>query len=91
MSNGRMRIDRYDSDHTKLREELRKIRVGAGLSQEQLAELLGTKQTFVSKYERGERNLDFIEVLRVCVACKVEPENLIVRLGLALRKRTVRT
>ncbi len=86
MSNALMRIDRYDSDHTKLRTELRKIRIEAGLSQERLAKLLGTKQVFISKYERGERNLDFIEVLRICYACQTEPQTLIERLYISKNK-----
>lgn len=86
MSNAFMRIDRYDSDHTRLRTELRKIRIEAGLSQERLAKLLGTKQVFISKYERGERNLDFIEVLRICNACQINPDVLINRLAISPRR-----
>ena len=76
MSNKGMRIDIYDKPHEQLRKELKAIRVGAGLSQEKLAELLGTKQSFISKYERGERNLDFIEVVLVCRACGYDPAEL---------------
>jgi hypothetical protein len=28
----------------------------------------------VAKYELGERNLDYIEVINVCTFCAVEPE-----------------
>jgi len=80
MSNSGMRIRKYDKYHEKLRKELRAIRVGADLTQEQLAEQLGTKQAFISKYERGERNLDFIEVLQVCSACGYDPMKLIVKI-----------
>jgi len=80
MSNNGMRIRKYDKYHEKLRKELRAIRVGADLTQEQLAEQLGTKQAFISKYERGERNLDFIEVLQVCSACGYDPMKLIAKI-----------
>lgn len=53
------------------------MRLGADLTQEQLAGALGTKQAFISKYERGERNLDFIEVLQICSACGYDPMKLI--------------
>jgi transcriptional regulator with XRE-family HTH domain len=80
MSNSGMRIRKYDKYHEKLRKELRAIRVGADITQEQLAEQLGTKQAFISKYERGERNLDFIEVLQVCSACGYDPVKLIAKI-----------
>jgi transcriptional regulator with XRE-family HTH domain len=80
MSNSGMRIRKYDKYHERLRKELRAIRVGADLTQEQLAEQLGTKQAFISKYERGERNLDFIEVLQVCSACGYDPVKLITKM-----------
>ena len=47
---------------------LREMRAEAGLTQAQLAERLGTDQTFVSKYETGERRLDVLEVREVCQA-----------------------
>ncbi|OOZ43302.1 helix-turn-helix domain-containing protein [Solemya velum gill symbiont] len=72
-----MRRQSHDKLHIELRKELKRIRETAGLSQETLAERLGTKQNFISKYERGERTLDFIEVLQVCKACGYDPAMLI--------------
>jgi len=43
----------------------------AGLRQEDLAKRLGTPQSFVSKYESGERRLDLVEVRRICQAIGV--------------------
>lgn len=40
-------------------------REAAGLTQEQVAEALGRPQSFVSKYERGERRLDFTEFVDI--------------------------
>jgi len=45
---------------------LRTIRKEAGLSQQELATRLGKPQSFVSKYESGERRLDLIEVFHIC-------------------------
>lgn len=52
----------------KLRELLQKIRKKAGVRQVDLAKRLGRPQSFVSKYESGEKTLDFIEVKDVCEA-----------------------
>jgi transcriptional regulator with XRE-family HTH domain len=47
---------------------LREMRTERGLRQADLAEILEVNQTFVSKYERGERRLDLIELRQVCEA-----------------------
>ncbi|MCB0744680.1 MAG: helix-turn-helix transcriptional regulator [Ignavibacteriae bacterium] len=67
----------WDDHYSKLRKELKKIRKRAGLTQIQLAEKLEKPQSYVSKYEIGDRNLDFIEVIYVCNACNENPENLL--------------
>jgi transcriptional regulator with XRE-family HTH domain len=50
---------------------LKDARKRAGLTQEQLAGLLGETQSFVSKCERGERRLDIVEVRSFCIALSV--------------------
>jgi len=55
----------------RLRTLLRTIRVEKGLRQIDLAERLGQPQSFVSKYENGERQLDFVEVAQVCEALRI--------------------
>ena len=52
----------------RLRELLRKWRHSAGLRQTDVAARLGRPQSFVSKYESGERRLDLIELREVCRA-----------------------
>jgi transcriptional regulator with XRE-family HTH domain len=47
---------------------LRKLRKDAGLSQEEVAQRLGTTQSFIGKCERGERRLDIIELQEFCQA-----------------------
>ena len=57
-----------DPDYVELVASLRRARVGKQLSQRSLAQMLGMSQSFVAKYETGERRLDILEVLRVCRA-----------------------
>ena len=45
----------------------------AGLTQQQLAKKLDKPQSYVSKYEIGERSLDLIEVIEVFEAIGVNP------------------
>ena len=52
----------------KLLVLLRGMRVDAGLTQSELASRLARDQTFVSKYESGERRLDILELREVCQA-----------------------
>lgn len=47
---------------------LRDIRTEAGLRQVDLARKLGRPQSFVSKYESGERRLDLVELSEICDA-----------------------
>ena len=53
---------------TLLQKLLRDIRREAGLSQQQLAARLGVSQSFVSKYEAGERRLDVLELRHIGAA-----------------------
>jgi len=55
-------------------------RKAAGLSQTELAERLGRVQTFVSKYERGERRLDLVEFIDVTTALKLDAVKVIRKL-----------
>ena len=47
---------------------LRQIRRTAGLRQVELAQRLGKPQSYVSKYESGERRLDLLDLEQVCQA-----------------------
>jgi transcriptional regulator with XRE-family HTH domain len=50
----------------------------AGLTQKQLARLLRKPQSFVSNYERGQRRIDVLELLRIVEALKGEPHEVFV-------------
>ena len=47
---------------------LREIRLQADMRQEDVASAVGQPQSYVSKYETGERSLDVLEVRAVCIA-----------------------
>ncbi len=56
----------HTDQQEKLQQLLRQIREEAGLRQYDLAQLIGEPQPFVSKYERGERRLDILELREIC-------------------------
>lgn len=62
----------HDSRYKIFREILTEIRLSRGLLQSDVAEKLGKNQSFVSKYERGERRLDFPEFLELAEALKID-------------------
>lgn len=45
---------------------LKELRKEAKLSQQELADRIGKPQSFVSKYESGERRLDILELRNIC-------------------------
>lgn len=56
------------------------MRVEAGLTQTDLAARIDKDQTFVSKYESGERRLDVLELREICQAIGVGLEEFVKRL-----------
>ena len=58
--------------HRKLQQLLRDVREEADLTQSELAIQLGKPQSYVSKYESGERRLDLPEIESICQAVDVE-------------------
>lgn len=66
-----MTLIRDLQSRTPLAAMLRDERTRAGLKQADLAARLGVPQSFVSKYENGERGLEFIEVQAICLALNV--------------------
>ena len=56
-----------------LRTELKKTRLDASLRQIDLAKLLKKPQSYVSKIESGERNLDVIEFTQYCDGLGLDP------------------
>jgi transcriptional regulator with XRE-family HTH domain len=54
------------------RESLVSVRMTAQLTQTQLSKMLGKPQSYVSKYEAGERRLTFLEVREIVLLCGME-------------------
>lgn len=65
-------------DRTRLL--LRRCRLEAGLRQADLAKLLGQPQSFVSKYETGERRIDIAELREICAALGIPLSEFVRRL-----------
>jgi transcriptional regulator with XRE-family HTH domain len=58
-------------------ELLVQARKDAGITQVELGKRLGQRQTFVSKFELGERRLDAAEFVAVCEAIGLDPSETI--------------
>ena len=86
-----MQKSTFSSDYPKLLSLLREVRSEAGLRQIDLAKRLRCHQSFVSKYESGERRLDLIELKWICEAIGVPLVELVERFEkLATRKKRPR-
>ena len=53
----------YSDDYINIISVLRAIRINKNITQAEMAKLLNTTQSFVSKVENRERRLDVIELL----------------------------
>jgi transcriptional regulator with XRE-family HTH domain len=71
-------------EYAVLARVLRNVRSDSGLTQVEVAEKIGVAQSFVSKYESGERRLDFLELREVAIALNVSPTALIAQVESAL-------
>lgn len=70
----------YSEQYQQLCTVLRRLRREAGLTQVDVAKRLDVPQSFVSKYESGERRLDVIELRHVAEAIGTTFEGVISRL-----------
>jgi transcriptional regulator with XRE-family HTH domain len=70
----------YSEQYQQLCTLLRELRREAGLTQVDVAKHLAAPQSFVSKYESGERRLDVIELGHVAEALGANLESVISRL-----------
>lgn len=70
----------FTTDYNQLRELLVNCRKDQGLLQMAVAARLSKPQSFVSKYESGERRLDVIEFIQVVQALGEDPLLLLKRL-----------
>ena len=70
----------HTEEYGILLELLRQARQNVGLTQVELAERLGTTQSFVTKVETGERRLDVIQLRTICQILQTSLLDLIARL-----------
>lgn len=69
----RMQKTLGSADYEAFLELLIAARHDAGLVQQEVAKRLGRPQSFVAKYENGERRLDIVEFTDVARALKADP------------------
>jgi transcriptional regulator with XRE-family HTH domain len=67
-----VKITIYSKENQQLIDLMIQARLKMGITQAELAKLLEKPQSFVSKYENGERRLDVIEFITVCLVLKVD-------------------
>jgi len=63
--------EKWSARQVLLLESIKNIRKESGLTQVELANKLQRPQSYISKYEKGERRLDLIELSEICKACGV--------------------
>ena len=76
----------YGPDQRALQELLRKVRLEAGLRQQDLADRIDEPQAFVSRYETGQRRLDVLELRLICRALGTTLPAFVERLEATLRR-----
>lgn len=73
----RIRKSVHSPEQQLLRELLVEARERAGMTQQKLAKRIGTHQSFVAKYEGGERRLDVVEFITIARAIGADPLRLL--------------
>ncbi len=63
----------YSPKYKRFRRLIIERRRQKGVTQAQLAQKLGRPQSFVSKYENGERRIDLIEFMEIAAALGIDP------------------
>ena len=64
---------------TPVKIRLREIRIGAGLTQVELAKRAGMDQADISRIEKGAKAISLDVLDRLCRALKCEPGDILVR------------
>lgn len=78
--------DRFHPEYIRLIEYLVKERRVRNLTQADIAMLIGTTQSIVSKYERKEVLMDVLDFVRYCLALEISPTDVLSSLGWTLQE-----
>ena len=70
----------HSEGQTAFRELMIGARKAAGLTQQELAMKLGKPQSFIAKYEAGERRIDVVEFLAICREISVDSVGILKKL-----------
>lgn len=62
----------YSQDYKEIINRLKTARVGAKLSQQEVANRLDKPQSYISKIESGEKRLDVVEIKKFAMIYKKE-------------------
>lgn len=65
--------DKFAADYQKVVVGLAALRRKAGMTQVEMAAVMGVDQAQISKFERSERRMDIIDFVRYCEALGSEP------------------
>lgn len=66
-----------DTNLKLLGENIKKARTLLGISQEELAFRSMLHRTYISSVERGERNISFLNLIKIAKALETSPSDLI--------------
>jgi transcriptional regulator with XRE-family HTH domain len=83
-------MPRSPEDNTELAAiglAIRALRKERGISQEDLADAAAVHRTYVGGIERGERNVAFLNLVKLAHALQVSPAELLARYERARRRR----
>ena len=70
----------FSAKYTRFLEMLIRARKASGKTQMDLALMLNRPQSYVSKFERGERRLDIVEFLEIAELLKIDVQRFIEQL-----------
>lgn len=74
----------FSDAYRRMCELLIASRRDRGLTQAELAKALGRPQSFVAKYERGERRLDVVELLEILATLELDPAPVIAEIAVQI-------
>jgi transcriptional regulator with XRE-family HTH domain len=80
-------MEAKSSEHIALGRAIHELRLGVGVSQDELAQRAGMHRTYIGGIERGERNVSFANLLKIADALSERPSRLLSRYERLLAQR----